>query len=163
MAALVAGDAALHRRLVGLDDLTEACVRVVGPRTVAIRSMLRHADARAESPGETRLRWALRLMGYHPLSQFRIEDGPFLAVVDFLLEEARVAIEFDGFVKYGRRSPFALSAQPAEIVAAEKVREDHVRELDYGFVRVIWSDLDALPVLGRRIDAVVQRTRRLAG
>jgi hypothetical protein len=163
MAALVAGDAALHRRLVGLDDLTEASARVVGPRTVAIRSMLRHADARAESPGETRLRWALRLMGYHPLSQFRIEDGPFLAVVDFLLEEARVAIEFDGFVKYGRRSPFALSAQPAEIVAAEKVREDHVRELDYGFVRVIWSDLDALPVLGRRIDAVVQRTRRLAG
>jgi hypothetical protein len=102
-------------------------------------------------------------MGYQPLSQFRIEDGPFLAVVDFLLEEARVAIEFDGFVTYGRRSPFALSAQPAEIVAAEKVREDHVRELDYGFVRVIWSGLDALPVLGRRIDAVVQRTRRLAG
>jgi hypothetical protein len=86
-----------------------------------------------ESSGETWLRWTLRLMGYHPLSQFRIEDGPFLAVVDFLLEEARVAIELDGFVKYERRSPFALSAQPAEIVAAEKVREDHVRELAYGF------------------------------
>jgi hypothetical protein len=163
MAALVAADAALHRRLVGVDRLTDACARVVGPHTAAVRSMLRYADSRSESPGETRLRWALRLMGHRPVPQFRIEDGPFLAVVDFLLEEERVVIEFDGFVKYGRRSPFSLGAQPAEIVAAEKIREDHVRELGYGFVRVIWSDLDGLPALSRRIDAVVQRARRLAG
>jgi hypothetical protein len=163
MAALVAGDAALHRGLVGLDHLMEACTRVTGPRTVAVRSMLHHTDARAESPGETRLRWALWLMGYHPVSQFRVEDGAFLAVVDFLLEEARVAIEFDGFVKYGRRSPFTLGSQPADVVAAEKVREDHVRELDYGFVRVIWSDMHALPALNRRVDAAVQRAHRLVG
>jgi hypothetical protein len=163
MAALVAGDAALHRGLVSLDHLMEACTRVTGPRTVAVRSMLHHTDARAESPGETRLRWALWLMGYHPVSQFRVEDGAFLAVVDFLLEEARVAIEFDGFVKYGRRSPFTLGSQPADVVAAEKVREDHVRELDYGFVRVIWSDMHAFPALNRRVDAAVQRAHRLVG
>jgi hypothetical protein len=102
-------------------------------------------------------------MGYDVVPQFRIVDGSFVAVVDFLIAEHRVAVEFDGFVKYGRRSPFTLGAQPSDVVAAEKVREDHVRELDYGFVRVTWPDLDAIPLLHRRIDAVVQRSARRAG
>ena len=163
MAALIAADAALHRALLDSGQLTEAGHRVVGPRTTGVRSTLRYADSRAESPGETRLRWALRLMGYDAVPQFRIVDGSFVAVVDFLIAEHRVAVEFDGFVKYGRRSPFTLGAQPSDVVAAEKVREDHVRELDYGFVRVTWPDLDAIPLLHRRIDAVVQRSARRAG
>ncbi len=162
MAALIAADAALHRAMVDTGQLTEAGMRVVGPRTAGVRSTLRYADARAESPGETRLRWALRLMGYDAVPQFRIVDGSFVAVVDFLLAGYRVVVEFDGFVKYGRRSPFTLGAQPADVVAAEKVREDHVRELDYGFVRVTWPELDAIRILHRRIDAAVERSARRA-
>ena len=162
MAALVAADAALHRRLVGVDQLTEACARVAGPRTVAIRSMLRHADARAESPGETRLRWALRLMGYHPVPQFRIEAGPFLAVVDFLLEEAPVAIEFDGFVKYGRRHPSRSARNPPTSWPRRRSARTTSGSWTTDSFGVIWSDMDALPALGRRIDAAVQRIRRLA-
>lgn len=162
MAALIAADAALHRGEVDVEQLAEAGGRVLGPRTTATRSMLRCADARAESPGETRLRCALRLMGYDAVPQFRIVDGSFVAVVDFLLAGCRVVVEFDGFVKYGRRSPFTLGAQPADVVAAEKVREDHVRELDYGFVRVTWPELDAIRILHRRIDAAVERSARQA-
>ena len=71
-------------------------------------------------------------MGYDAVPQFRIVDGSFVAVVDFLIAEHCVAVEFDGLVKYGRRSPFTRGAQPSDVVAAEKVREDHLRELDYG-------------------------------
>jgi hypothetical protein len=163
MAALIAADAALHRELVDLDQLAEAGDRVLGPRTRAVRSMLRFADPRAESPGETRLRCALRLMGYDAVPQFRIVDGSFVAVVDFLLAGRRVVVEFDGFVKYGRRSPLTLGAAPADGVTAEKVREDHVRELDDGFVRVTWPDLDAIRALHRRIEAVVERSAPWTG
>jgi very-short-patch-repair endonuclease len=163
MAALIAADAALHAKRVSQDQLLEACSRVLGPHTTAVREAVRLADGRTESPGETRLRCALRLMGFAVTPQFRIVDGDFLAIVDFLIEEANLAIEFDGFVKYGRRSPYDLAATPADIVVAEKIREDHVRDLGYGMLRVIWPELDATATLRRRVDAAVHRSRRLAG
>jgi very-short-patch-repair endonuclease len=113
------------------------------------------ADGRAESPGETRLREGLRLMRLRATPQVRIDDGAFHAVVDFLLEEHRVVIEFDGFVKYGRRRPLASPPTAAEIVVAEKIREDQIRSLGYALVRVTWADLDNMPLLRRRIEAAI--------
>jgi hypothetical protein len=104
MAALVAADAALHRGLLGAEDLFGACDLVVGGRSSVVRAMLRHADGSAESPGETRLRHALRVMGFSFAPQMPIVDGSFTAVVDFLVEGC-VAVEFDGFVKYGGAAP----------------------------------------------------------
>jgi very-short-patch-repair endonuclease len=109
-----------------------------------------------ESPGETRLREALRWMGLVAIPQFRIEDGPFLALVDFIVEEYQLAIEFDGFVKYGRLDRLAQSTR-ADIVMAEKIREDHIRELGHRFLRVIWRDMDELHALRRCIDSIIQR------
>ena len=154
MAALVAADAALHRGQLGQDDLQRACDLVVGPRSAVIRALLRHADGSAESPGETRLRHALRMMGFSVTPQVPIVDGSFVAVVDFLVGDC-VAVEFDGFVKYGRRRAFATDVTPADIVFAEKVREDHVRELGHEMVRVIWTDFDDLPLLRRRVERAV--------
>ena len=51
-------------------------------------------------------------MGLVAIPQFRIEDGPFLALVDFIVEEYQLAIEFDGFVKYGRLDPLATQSTP---------------------------------------------------
>jgi hypothetical protein len=79
-------------------------------------------------------------MGLVAIPQFRIEDGPFLALVDFIVEEYQLAIEFDGFVKYGRLDRLAQSTR-ADIVMAEKIREDHIRELGHRFLRVIWRDI----------------------
>ena len=67
--------------------------------------------------------------------------GSFLAVVDLLLDDVPVAIEFDGFVKYSRPDPFATASTPADVLFAEKVREDHVRGLRYAMVRAIWREL----------------------
>ena len=151
MAALIAADAALHRGRLGQDDLHRACDLVVGPHSSVVRAMVRQADGSAESPGETRLRHALRLMGFACTPQARIVDGAFVAVVDFLVEDC-VAVEFDGFVKYGRGRAFATDATPAEVVFTEKVREDHVKELGNEMVRVIWADFDDLPLLRRRVE-----------
>jgi hypothetical protein len=116
MAALVAADAALHRHLLTVDDLASSADHVVGPGSVLCRRVVELADGRAESPGETRLREALRWMGLVAIPQFRIEDGPFLALVGFFVEEYQLAIEFDGFVKYGRHDPHATQSTPADIV-----------------------------------------------
>ena len=101
------------------------------------------------------MREALRLMGFRATPQFRLDDGPFHAVVDFLLEDHRLVIEFDGFVKYGRRAPLDTSPTPADVLFAEKVREDRIRSMDYVVVRVVWRDLEDLPLLRRRIEAAM--------
>ena len=161
MAALIAADAALHREMLTLGDLERAGGLLGGPRVVAVRRALANADGRAESPGETRLREAVRLMGFSATPQAPIRDGSFLAVVDLLLDDVPVAIEFDGFVKYSRPDPFATASTPADVLFAEKVREDHVRGLRYAMVRVIWRELDDLVVLRRRIVSAVDLARAL--
>jgi hypothetical protein len=161
MAALVAADAALHRETLTLGDLDRAGGLLGGPRVLAVRRALATADGRAESPGETRLREAVRLMGFSATPQAPIRDGSFLAVVDLLLDDAPVAIEFDGFVKYSRPDPWATASTPADVVFAEKVRQDHVRALRYAMVRVIWRELDDLVVLRRRIVSAVELARSL--
>lgn len=162
MAALVAADAALNRGQLTLHELAEAASRVAGPGSAIARRVAGAADPRAESPGETRLRHALRLMGYAVTSQVAIVDGAFVAIVDFLIEGCRVVVEFDGFVKYGRTAPSSTAATPGDVLFAEKVREDRIRGLDYGMVRVIWRDLEDLIGLHRRIDTVVDVMQRLS-
>ncbi|MEP6649610.1 MAG: hypothetical protein ABJA74_06800 [Lapillicoccus sp.] len=160
MAGLIAADAALHRGLLSATSLGDAAHLVAGPGSARVRRVVERADGRAESPGETRLREALRLMGLVAIPQFAIVDGRFTAVVDFYIEEHRLAVEFDGFVKYGRLDPVATQPTPADVVFAEKLREDHVRELGHGFVRVIWRDLDDPPSIRRRIETVINRAER---
>jgi hypothetical protein len=127
-----------------------------------VRRALDRADGRAESPGETRLREAVRLIGFSATPQVTIRDGSFVAVVDLALDDARVVLEFDGFVKYGRPNPWTTASTPVDVLIAEKVREDHLRSLRYAVVRVIWSELDDLVALRRRIMAAVDLARTLA-
>lgn len=157
MAGLVAADAALNSGALTHEDLDSAAAVLAGPASRVPRRLTTLADGRAESPGETRLREALRLMGLVAIPQYRIVDGSFVAVVDLYVEAHRLAVEFDGFVKYGRLNPHALGPTPAEVVLAEKVREDHVRELGHGFLRVVWSDLEDLHALRRRIELLIER------
>jgi very-short-patch-repair endonuclease len=155
-AGLIAADAALNRGLITLDELADSATRITGPGAALARRVLAATDPRAESPGETQLRRALTLMGFAVRSQFTIEDGSFTAVVDFLLEEFGVAVEFDGFVKYGRRIPSPTEAAPGDIVFAEKLREDHIRGLGYGMARVVWHDLEDQMALRRRVERVIE-------
>ncbi len=154
VAALVAADAALGRGLVSARDLSDALRAVRGsPGTSALASVLSRADGRAQSPGETRLRHALWLLGCPATPQARISAGTRVAYVDLLLDESPVVVEFDGLVKYGENG---LRPGREELVA-EKQREDWLRELGYAVVRVTWADLDDLPALASRVEAAIRR------
>ena len=75
MAGLIAADAALHRQLVTHDDLVAAARSIVGPASTLARRVALLADGRAESPGETRMREALRLMGFRATPRFASTTG----------------------------------------------------------------------------------------
>ena len=158
MASLIAADAALHRGLASVGGLSRALALVAGPGVGRVRRILPFADGRSESPGETRTRHLLTMMGLPSTPQVIIEDAGFHARVDLLLQDAPVVVEFDGFVKYamllgpGQRTP-------GEVVYAEKVREDRLRSLGYEVVRVTWSDLSQPALLRRRMDSAISRAR----
>ncbi|PWW22499.1 hypothetical protein JD79_01653 [Geodermatophilus normandii] len=139
--AVVAMDAALHDRVVDREDLRAAVLRAthwVGVGDAARAFGL--ADGRAESPLESRGRLALLEAGL-PCPELQVEvHGPrgFVARVDAWYEEAGVAVEFDGRVKYldpvdGR--------EVGEVLWREKRREDRLRELGIRVVRLAREDV----------------------
>jgi very-short-patch-repair endonuclease len=164
LAALVAADGALHRGLVTREDLGTALGWIhQHPRSALIRGFLELADGRHESPGETRLGHLLHLMKAPATPQFRISEPGFEAVVDFLLDDEKVVLEFDGKVKYARTAdeadPFGNRRTPQEVLWLEKRREDRLRELGYEVVRVTWSELDDPRAVAERIAAAARRAR----
>lgn len=160
--ALVAADAALHRGLVTVASLDEATALLRGPGSAGVRRALRHVDGRAESPGETRSRLVLTLMGLTVEPQFEVVDGDFRAVADLRVAGTRLLVEFDGFVKYSRADPYRLDRCPTEVLAIEKLREDHLRELGYVVLRIVWSDLDDVPALRRRVERALALAEAVA-
>jgi len=98
------------------------------------------ADGRAGSPLETRGR--LRIAGSglpHPELQVEIRsDGRLLAVVDAWFDDAAVAVEFDGRVKY--TDPWR-DRTPGQVLWEEKRREDALRALDVRVLRIAPADL----------------------
>lgn len=164
MAALIAADAALHRHLVSLAELTRGLDWIRGhPGTGQLDAFLRLADGSSESPGETRLRHVFHLMRCHVVPQSWIRDGEFAARVDFELVDARVIVEFDGLVKYGSSPTRPGEPDGRHALIAEKQREDRLRELGYDVVRVTWRDLDDPASLSRRINAAITRSRARHG
>jgi hypothetical protein len=154
--SVVAMDAALHARTVARPQLA-AAVRFarhwVGVGNAG--RALSYADGRAESPLESRGR--LRLLGSgFPVPELQVElhgARGFIARVDAWYEEAAVAIEFDGRVKY---SDPTNGRSPADVLWEEKRREDAVRDLDVRFLRVVNADLgNRWPVMTGRLRAML--------
>ena len=157
--AVIAGDAALHARLVTRAELIDE-VALVTPhqgRARALEAVLR-MDGRSESEGESRTRLVLQDLGLAHECQVMIRDhaGAVVARVDFLVEG--VVLEFDGMVKYG-----GTGEEAAEIVWQEKRREDSIRRLGHPVERAVWDDLDRPGALGARIRAARPRPRPDSG
>ncbi len=151
VAGLVAADGALHRGLTTIAEISAAAPpaeRVRGCQR--IRELVRLADGLAESPGETRLRLILQILGVRVRSQMEVRrrGGRVVARVDFLVGD-RVVVEFDGLVKYegadGRRA-----------LAAEKEREDLLRALGFVVIRVVWAELDRPDLILARVRAALR-------
>jgi hypothetical protein len=152
--ALVPADAALFRRSVTPDELAAAVDRAAHrPHNAAARRVVAFADGRAESPGETRSRVAIRRAGLPPpVLQYRV-DG---MRTDFAWEEFRTVGEFDGKVKYGRC--LQPGQEPGDAVFAEKVREDALRDRDLQVARWIWTELEAFDAPAARIRRAFARS-----
>ncbi|MFI5691827.1 type IV toxin-antitoxin system AbiEi family antitoxin domain-containing protein [Kribbella sp. NPDC051586] len=133
---VVLADAALRERLTNPDKLAAAVLRHRHWRgSPAASAATRFANGLSESVGESRLRV---LMANHGLPapelqvEIRGDSGRLIGRVDFLLA-GQLVVEFDGAMKYGGS---------ADVVLAEKWREDRLRERGYGVCRVGWTDLD---------------------
>ena len=155
-AGLVSSDAALRQGLCTADDLRELGSHPqlrIGRRVVDL--VVRLADGRRESAGESRTAWLTHLLGFEGLvPQVVITDqhGIIVARVDFLIEGTKVIVEFDGMLKYEK---------PGDL-AAEKVREDRLRELGYEVVRLTWDDLNHPEVVRAKLQAALERAARRA-
>lgn len=113
------------------------------PETLHTDLVLRLADGRCESIGESRttyLCWKQQLPS--PIPQFEIRDrtGRVVARVDFAWPEYGVFMEFDGRIKYERLLREGETA--ADTVLREKRREELVCGLTgWRCIRITWADL----------------------
>lgn len=121
------------------------------PGTPAARRVVAFADARSQSPGESRSRIALWRAGLPtPVLQWEVRrsDGVLVGEVDFGWPELRTVGEFDGKVKYGVL--VRPGEDPADVLYREKLREDAIRAERLAVVRWGWHDLsDFTPVANR--------------
>ncbi|MGO4804259.1 type IV toxin-antitoxin system AbiEi family antitoxin domain-containing protein [Arthrobacter sp. 2MCAF15] len=100
------------------------------------RRVLASADPRSESPGETLTReLILRFRIRPPELQLEVSSRAGRHRLDFAWKEEKVALEFDGKIKYFDYSP------TAEVLFEERRREKALTEEGWLFVRVEWKDL----------------------
>lgn len=161
--ALVACEAAVRR--FGIDYATLAVELEHAKRrrgAAAARRLIVALDGHSESPGESRSR-ATILRSNLPLPSGQgvvtAANGDFLGRVDFYFPHHGVVAEFDGRAKYGRT--LRPGMDPAEVVYAEKLREDRLRDAGFVVVRWTWQELDA-EGLPAKILRALERGKRLA-
>lgn len=126
------------------------------------RWALANANPLAESPGESVSRyWMIRHDLPAPSLQYEVRDtsGRLLGRTDFAWPEQHVVGEFDGRIKYEPGLvPDGMSA--ADVVVAEKRRENLLRAEGWWVMRWMWSDLqDPLTFTDALKDALARGVR----
>ncbi|MBD8078317.1 hypothetical protein [Cellulosimicrobium arenosum] len=153
---LVVADSALRA---GADPtvLTAILDESVGKRGIRrARTVVALADARAESPGESVVRWTIHEAGLPapvPAHEATTARGRYW--LDLAWPDLMVAIEFDGAVKYSGGE----FGDPSARIWREKLRHDALTEAGWLVVRVVWADLTAPESLERRLRAALRQHR----
>lgn len=155
---VIAADAALHRhaRPDTLANIAQRCRRLQG--SARLREVLSFADGRAESAAESLSRVQFSRMGIPaPVLQFEVRDahGQWLATVDFAWPELGVVGEVDGRVKYDQL--LAPGKTAADVVMAEKRREELIKEAGYWIVRWGWAEACDPAALAHRVRTALAR------
>jgi hypothetical protein len=161
-AAVVAVDAALHEGLLPRELIERRLFDIAGTRgSRHAARVVRFADGRSASVGESRSRVVLKELGLQPSAlqfEVRAAGGAFLARTDFAWEKQRVVGEFDGRVKYGRL--LRPGQDPGDAVFEEKRREDAIRDEGWEVVRWTWPDLTDRTQLAERVQRAHDRGSR---
>lgn len=110
------------------------------------RTAIALASPWSESPGESVMRWVCAVAGVPaPVPQLRVViDAGLIYFLDLGWAEERVALEFDGMVKYTQTS----------VLHAEKDRQMTLERAGWCVGRMTWADL-------RDVAAATDRVRRL--
>jgi hypothetical protein len=161
-AAVVTLDAVLHEGLLSREMIEMRLFDIAGTRGSRHASrVVRFADARSGSVGESRSRVALHELGLPPSGlQFEIKtsEGAFVARTDFVWEEEGVVGEFDGRIKYGRL--LRPGQEAGDAVFEEKQREDAIRDLGWEVARWTWGDISVPAHIGARVERAKARGAR---
>lgn len=155
--ALVEIDFLLHAGLTTLEELHRRYESMQRwPHTLATDLVLRLADGRSESVGETRARflcWSQHLPAPVPNFSIRNALGVEIARVDLAWPEMGVFLEFDGKVKYESRRREGESL--VDCVLREKQRESLICEITgWRCIRITWADLYRPAEIAARIRAL---------
>lgn len=158
-AALVIVNDLLHRGLTTLGDLwTSYATRQHHPFTLRSNLVLRLADPRVESVGESRtyyMCWKQGLPAPEPQWIVRDEHGTEFARLDFAWPAYGVWLEFDGREKYLKQVDRGTSV--VDVVLREKQRESRICEITgWRCIRITWADLADPRRLAARIAAILR-------
>lgn len=158
--ALVEIDYLLHHGFTTMTHLRERYESMAHwPRSLATDLVLRLADHRSESVGETRARflcWAQHLPAPIPNYAIHDENGFEFARVDLAWPELGLFLEFDGKTKYQehRRAGESL----VDCVLREKKRESRICEITgWRCIRIVWADLYKPAETAERIRQLFRR------
>jgi hypothetical protein len=157
------GDAAL-RAGVSLEQLAEVAGRCIGWRGMSqARRSLAFLDGRSESVGESSSRVVIHRLGLPaPTPQLEVftDQGLLVGRADFGWKELRTLGEYDGKTKYGEL--LKPDQTMADVLYAEKQREDALRDLGWQIVRWVWKDLSHPEELKMRLERAFARGLRAA-
>ncbi len=114
------------------------------PFTLAMPLVIGFANGLSESVGESRLRVLLHRAGLPTPTlqhEVRTSHGHVIARLDFLIEEHRCFVEFDGRQKYAEL--LAPGERAEDVVLREKRRDQQIfEETGWRGLRLTWADLE---------------------
>ena len=132
--ALIVADGALAGSLCTREELRRAADSMAGRHGASrMRWVVAKADPLAESPGETWTRLLATGLGFDLISQVQVTDGRREARLDFLVSGTKVALEFDGAIKYKR--------QGAVKVIQQLLRDGDLEAMGYTVLHFVWLQL----------------------
>lgn len=149
--SLAATDGLLHAGLTTVEELRRCYERMTRwPHSLPTHLLLRLADGRSESVGESRLRYLMYRYSLPPAEpQLPVRTSQGTRFLDLALPGYACWLEFDGRSKY--LPDAAAPGAPGEVVWREKQREDAIRRATgWSCLRVVWADLaDPARLAGR--------------
>jgi hypothetical protein len=122
------------------------------PGALKAAGAVHFADGRSGSAGESCSRAGIRRLGFPPpmLQQPFSDRKGLIGIVDFWWPHYKLVGEFDGRGKY-LRDEYTQGRTTAEIVMAEKAREDRLRALGLSVARWDWPTALSLPRLEEKL------------
>jgi hypothetical protein len=135
------------------------------PNTLCSDLVVRLSTPACQWPGEARtqhLLWRLHVPPAVPQYEIYDDRGLLFAVLDFAWPEFGVFLEFDGRIKYERLRREGETLE--DVIYREKLREERVCALTgWVCIRITWADLARPEATARRIMALLESRRTMAG